>query len=788
MNLKDMKTKQTDIKKLTAEVKKYAIILGADLVGIANIERWEHCPPELSASRLFPEAKSVVVIAMHIPDACMELGNEPSPYDMESSVTIGAMNHRLNRASFMLARFIEGKGFASLPIAATGIWNYRAYGSIKKDMVPDISHIHAAVAAGLGEFTHTGLFTSPEFGTRVRLTSIITAAELMPDPLYDGEPLCDKCLICEKFCIPQAMTKEIDGESVVRIEDKVYRYPNRNYYRCGWYEDSHFSIATPIPEKIDSETIIATSKKYGTKQHFTGQGCYKYCLPPQLRYFDRNYANAPRRKKSVPPGDTPEQRKILSGYIRETALKGGAVSLGICPSSAPEYKMYLVDVKAYLPDVDSVIVIGIDPVVGPVSERNYWENIDYLNLTYIEFDIAQYLERQGYSVIMKTSFPADIAALVCIRDAEANRNRKYSVMLTSARLEPLKEDFGYSGLYPKGQKEVLTSKTVKEFALQKGADLTGIASVDRLSEVASQINIQLSGNQPYFTVDYGTKGARFIHYNSFGVQHRLLQFKKPQDYFTGAKSVIVLGLHYPDVSIDKCEKEPTYKVGPYTFAQYQTVFHLGIMASEVVRLLKSYGYKAVPSLDLSNLASSLYRIMGFSPKCSPGIIPDTTANRFEAVAAGLGEIGWNGMPITASYGIRQRFIAIATDADIEQDQLYNGISAADICSSCGYKCTEACPTGALSARDKVEFTLEGRRYQYSICDRLRCDWAKRYALVGDEGPKYTGSQTDILPPDDITPENLIDALKQFDPLQKDRSLILEKCVAACFAHEIVRKC
>ncbi len=108
-------------KRLTAEVKGHARELGADLVGIANIERYEHCPPELSAHKLFPEAKSIVVIAMHIPDACLEFGNEPSPYDMGSALTIGAMNHRLNRASFLLAKFPEKKGYSSKPIAAKGM-------------------------------------------------------------------------------------------------------------------------------------------------------------------------------------------------------------------------------------------------------------------------------------------------------------------------------------------------------------------------------------------------------------------------------------------------------------------------------------------------------------------------------------------------------------------------------------------------------------------------------------------------------------------------------------------
>ena len=59
----------------TAEIKRYALdVLRADLVGIANIERFVNAPLRMSPQGLMPSAKSVIVMAVHHPDA-----NHPEP-------------------------------------------------------------------------------------------------------------------------------------------------------------------------------------------------------------------------------------------------------------------------------------------------------------------------------------------------------------------------------------------------------------------------------------------------------------------------------------------------------------------------------------------------------------------------------------------------------------------------------------------------------------------------------------------------------------------------------------
>jgi hypothetical protein len=79
--------------------------------------------------------------------------------------------------------------------------------------------------------------------------------------------------------------------------------------------------------------------------------------------------------------------------------------------------------------------------------------------------------------------------------------------------------------------------------------------------------------------------------------------------------------------------------------------------------------------------------------------------------------------------------------------------------------------------------MEGRAISFGALDWLRCEWAKRYGLVGAEGPRWIGSLTDIYPPDgEVTPGDLLSAYAQLDPSQKHFLCIVEPCLRACHLH------
>ncbi|NIN01046.1 MAG: epoxyqueuosine reductase, partial [candidate division Zixibacteria bacterium] len=86
-------------------------------------------------------------------------------------------NRHLDQASHKIARFLEKRGFKAIGFDA-GAGFYGKAGKSPERIAGDISHKHAAVAAGLGKFGVNNLVLSPKWGPRVRLTTVITNAQL----------------------------------------------------------------------------------------------------------------------------------------------------------------------------------------------------------------------------------------------------------------------------------------------------------------------------------------------------------------------------------------------------------------------------------------------------------------------------------------------------------------------------------------------------------------------------------------------------------------------------------
>jgi NAD-dependent dihydropyrimidine dehydrogenase PreA subunit len=122
---------------------------------------------------------------------------------------------------------------------ASGIEDYR------KAPMSLISHRHAAVAAGLGEFGWNNLFMTPDAGPRVRLATVITTVELEPDPMYHGDPICDKerCkgefgkgknYPCAKACTMKVLDRSGKRYWEVEIGGRIYRYAQFDKFKSMW--------------------------------------------------------------------------------------------------------------------------------------------------------------------------------------------------------------------------------------------------------------------------------------------------------------------------------------------------------------------------------------------------------------------------------------------------------------------------------------------------------------------------------------------------------------------------
>ena len=217
--------------KLTNDVKELAINRGADLVGIAPVDRFEHAPEDGKPQYYMPDAKCVVVIATRILKSLCDVygtyeeeGKTIGPYMWHGYVQLNWGN---SWVAIQVAKLLEDEGHKALPFPPT-MFLYRH----PEHDLPDFYHKHAAVAAGLGEFGLNRLLLTPEFGAHQRIISIVTNAPLDPDPMYGGPKLCrqEECeSLCVKICPLSAFG---DKTFSVRIGDRIFEYALLNSSRC----------------------------------------------------------------------------------------------------------------------------------------------------------------------------------------------------------------------------------------------------------------------------------------------------------------------------------------------------------------------------------------------------------------------------------------------------------------------------------------------------------------------------------------------------------------------------
>jgi len=197
----------------TEEFKDRIIGFGADLVGIADIEPLKELridPPGL----LDPFTRAVS-IAIKLPLAAFEeIIDRPTPIYKSIYQTANLI---LDQIVFNTSIALQDDGHYSLPIPASQVLDM-------ENWYAAISHKAVARMAGLGWQGKNLLLITPQYGSRVRLATILTKAPLDVDGPVKNR--CGDCTACQDACPSQAI-KGINTET---------HYKNRNeamyFSRC----------------------------------------------------------------------------------------------------------------------------------------------------------------------------------------------------------------------------------------------------------------------------------------------------------------------------------------------------------------------------------------------------------------------------------------------------------------------------------------------------------------------------------------------------------------------------
>lgn len=248
------------------------------LMGVADVRRWEDPPfhpwmPEAFYPRsIFPEARSVVVIGLPVSLPVIE--TTPSIWYRELYRTVNTL---LDQYTYRIAAFLTREGYPSVFVPRDG---YTGIDVLLEKPVAFFSHRHAAFLAGLGTFGVNNMLLTPEYGPRVRFGSVITAAELPPDPLRE-EDLCTRCMACVRMCPASALGEE--GYPAGLTDKKACaensaRLEKRHLAPCGicvrvcpvgrdrdLYGRKNIGIYSDPSQRPDLERAWEHVRSYGTK-------------------------------------------------------------------------------------------------------------------------------------------------------------------------------------------------------------------------------------------------------------------------------------------------------------------------------------------------------------------------------------------------------------------------------------------------------------------------------------------------------------------------------------------
>ncbi len=187
----------------SGEVKFAAFNLGADICGIAPVERFAQAPKGFHPNDIWQDCRSVLVFAKKLPAGSL-FASSCIPYTYINRL----ITEEVDAMTLTLSRRLEALGVMNVPVPSDDPSEY---------WEPDRSYArgilslrHAGHLAGLGVIGKNTLLINGKLGNMIQLGALLLAEELEGDPIALYKTCKDDC----RFCLQSCPQSALDGTSV----------------------------------------------------------------------------------------------------------------------------------------------------------------------------------------------------------------------------------------------------------------------------------------------------------------------------------------------------------------------------------------------------------------------------------------------------------------------------------------------------------------------------------------------------------------------------------------------
>jgi epoxyqueuosine reductase len=185
------------------EIKSAVLELGADICGIAPVDRFSCAPTGFHPNDIYGECRSVLVFAKKLPTESL-FASSCVPYTYINRLIIEAVDG----LTLTLSRKLENLSVKNVPVPSDDPSEYwepeRSYAR------GILSLRHAGQLAGLGVLGKNTLLVNDKFGNMIQLGALLLNLKLEGDPIASYEACKKDCQLCIRSC-PQSA---LDGTTV----------------------------------------------------------------------------------------------------------------------------------------------------------------------------------------------------------------------------------------------------------------------------------------------------------------------------------------------------------------------------------------------------------------------------------------------------------------------------------------------------------------------------------------------------------------------------------------------